>query len=161
MLGLKDGERSCYPAQMDELSRVGASVKRDAPELFRRMVFNILISYVDDHLRNHGFLFQGKNGWVLSPAYDLNPTPQDLKPRILTTAISPDDGTCSIELAVEQVEYFGLNTDRAAKIVGEVGAAVRRWRGVAERVGQSKTQIDRMASAFEHDDLSRACSFAG
>lgn len=156
MLQLKDGDRSSYPEIMDELARIGAGVKNDAGELFRRMAFNILISNVDDHLRNHGFLFRGKEGWALSPAYDLNPTPQDVKARVLTTTISPDDGTCSVELAIEQAGYFGLKSDEAAKIIGEVGEAVSHWREVAARAGQSKAQIDRMQSAFEHDDLKRA-----
>lgn len=156
MLQLKDGDRSSYPEIMDELARIGAGVKSDAPELFRRMAFNILISNVDDHLRNHGFLFRGKEGWALSPAYDLNPTPQDMKARVLTTNISPDDGTCSVGLAIEQAEYFGLKADQAAKIMGEVGRAVSNWREVASRAGQTKSQIDRMQSAFEHEDLTRA-----
>jgi len=55
-------------------------------------VFNILISNSDDHLRNHGFLYDPAGGWRLAPAYDLNPMPVDIKPRILTTAIDTDDG---------------------------------------------------------------------
>lgn len=160
MLRLKDGDRSSYPEIMDELTRMGAGAKKDAAELFRRMVFNILISNVDDHLRNHGFLFQGKSGWVLSPAYDLNPTPQDVKPRVLTTMISPEDGTCSIDLAIEQAQYFGLNEDQAAAIVVEVGDAVSHWRDIAQGVGQTRSQINRMASAFEHADLARAKALA-
>lgn len=160
MLQLKDGDRSSYPEIMDELTRMGAGAKRDATELFRRMVFNILISNVDDHLRNHGFLFQGKSGWVLSPAYDLNPTPQDVKPRVLTTMISPEDGTCSIDLAIEQAPYFGLNKDQAAAIVVEIGAAVSQWRDVAQCVGQTRAQINRMESAFEHADWARAKAMA-
>lgn len=159
MLQLKDGDRSSYPEIMDELARIGAGVKSDAVELFRRMTFNILISNVDDHLRNHGFLFRGREGWVLSPAYDLNPTPQDLKARVLATCISPDDGTCSVDLAIEQAGYFGLKTDQAVRIIGEVGEAVGQWRDVAAQVGQKKAQIDRMQSAFEHEDLIRAKAF--
>ena len=72
------------------------------------MVFNVLISNVDDHLRNHGFLWLGRTGWSLSPAYDLNPTPTDLKARILTTNIDLDEGTCSLDLVENAAEYFGL-----------------------------------------------------
>ena len=153
MLQAKDGERASYPEIVDELSQHGANARADAAELFRRMVFNILISNVDDHLRNHGFLWAGKAGWRLSPAYDLNPTPTDLKARILTTNISLDEGTCSIELALSQAELFGLSLADAKTIVGEVGGAVAAWRAVARQVGQTESQIDRMASAFEHDDL--------
>jgi serine/threonine-protein kinase HipA len=158
MLQAKDGERASYPEIVDELSRHGANARADAAELFRRVVFNILISNVDDHLRNHGFLWAGKAGWRLSPAYDLNPTPTDLKARILTTNISLDEGTCSIELALSQAELFGLSLDDAKATVSEVGSAVTEWRAVARRVGQTDSQIDRMASAFEHQDLIAATS---
>ena len=158
MLQAKDGERASYPEIVDELSRHGANVKKDAAELFRRMVFNILISNVDDHLRNHGFLWAAKAGWRLAPAYDLNPTPTDLKARCLTTNISLDEGTCSIELALSQAELFGLGIDDAKETVAEVGAAVADWRRIAAQAGQTSKQIDRMASAFEHDDLKHAAS---
>ena len=74
-------------------------------ELWRRLVFNVLISNTDDHLRNHGFLYSGRDGWRLSPAYDLNPVPVDIKPRILTTAINEDDGTASLTLALDVAAY--------------------------------------------------------
>jgi serine/threonine-protein kinase HipA len=156
LLQLKDGDRGSYPEIVDELAQHGARAGNDAAELFRRMVFNILISNVDDHLRNHGFLWTGKEGWVLSPAYDLNPTPTDLKARILTTNISLDEGTCSIELAHEQAALFGLSSKRASEIIADVAVAVSEWRSVAQTLGQSQAQIDRMASAFEHDDLEKA-----
>ena len=72
LLQAKDGDRASYPEIVDELAQHGANTKADSEELFRRMIFNILISNVDDHLRNHGFLWTGKNGWILSPAYDLS-----------------------------------------------------------------------------------------
>lgn len=156
LLQLKDGDRGSYPEIVDELARHGARAGEDAAELFRRMVFNILISNVDDHLRNHGFLWAGREGWVISPAYDLNPTPTDLKARILTTNISIDEGTCSIELARDQATLFGLSSKQASEIIADVGKAVAEWRTVAQTLGQSKVQIDRMASAFEHDDLEEA-----
>jgi serine/threonine-protein kinase HipA len=74
--------------------------------LWRRLVFNILISNTDDHLRNHGFLYQGQEGWRLSPAYDLNPVPTDIKPRILSTAINEEDTTAPLELAFEVGGYL-------------------------------------------------------
>lgn len=156
LLQAGDDERASYPEVVDEISRHGANARADAAELFRRVVFNILISNVDDHLRNHGFLWDGNAGWRLSPAYDLNPTPTDLKARILTTNISLDEGTCSIELALSQADLFGLGLADAKAIVSEVGRAVARWRNVAREVGQTASQIDRMASAFEHEDLTLA-----
>jgi serine/threonine-protein kinase HipA len=78
-----DGERGSYPELVDALMRDGARAKVDAEALHRRMVFNVLVSNVDEHLRNHGFLWLGRDGWSLSPVYDLNPTPTDVKARIL------------------------------------------------------------------------------
>ena len=156
MLQLSDGDRASYPEIVDELSQHGARTKRDSEQLYRRMVFNILVSNVDDHLRNHGFLWAGKGGWLLSPAYDLNPVPEDLKARILRTNISLDDATCSLELAEEQAEFFGLSREKADRVIGEVANAVAKWRDIAAQEGESRTAIERMASAFEHKDLQRA-----
>ena len=83
MLGSKDNETRSYLEIVDALRQHGAAPKADMEALWRRLVFNILISNTDDHLRNHGFLYAGQEGWRLSPAYDLNPVPTDIKPRIL------------------------------------------------------------------------------
>src|SRR3546814_4537611 len=85
MMGAKDGERGSYPEIVDALAQHGSQGKTDAHALYRRVAFNVLISNVDDHLRNHGFLCRGKAGWSLSPASDLNPVPADLKARVMTT----------------------------------------------------------------------------
>ncbi|HEY1262569.1 MAG TPA: HipA domain-containing protein [Terriglobales bacterium] len=104
---------------------------------------------------NHGFLHAGQ-GRRLSPAYDLNPVPVDIKPRILTTAISEDDGTASLDLAMSVAEYFELETDKAKAIAAQVGEAVSTWRDEAAQHEIGKSEIDRMSSAFEHDDLNMA-----
>jgi serine/threonine-protein kinase HipA len=156
MMGSADGERGSYPEMVDALTRYGANAKADAAALYRRMVFNVLVSNVDDHLRNHGFLWLGRNGWSLSPAYDLNPTPTDVKARILTTNIDLEEGTCSIDLVESVADFFGLALPAARDIIREVGAAVAGWRAVAAAVGAKPSEINRMASAFEHDDLEKA-----
>lgn len=156
MLDAKDNESHSYLEIADALKMYGAKPKEDLRQLFTRMVFNILISNTDDHLRNHGFLYQDIDGWSLSPAYDLNPVPTDLKPRILTTNITDDDGTASLELAYEVAPQFELDTKEAKKIAKKVGKAVATWRDVGEELGISKAGIKRMASAFEHDDLDQA-----
>jgi serine/threonine-protein kinase HipA len=126
--------------------------------LWRRIVFNIMISNTDDHLRNHGFLYEGPDGWRLSPAYDLNPVPVDIKPRVLTTSINEDDGTASLDLAMEVAEYFELDASVARKIVRQTGRAVSNWRSVAKQMAINDAEIDRMASAFEHADLDKAAN---
>jgi len=82
MLGSKDNETRSYLEIVDALRQHGAAPKADMEALWRRLVFNILISNTDDHLRNHGFLYAGQEGWRLSPAYDLNPQPTDIKPQL-------------------------------------------------------------------------------
>lgn len=159
MLRLKDGERGSYPELVDALTSHGAQAKDDARELYRRMVLNILISNVDDHLRNHGFLWIRKEGWVLSPVYDLNPTPADVRPRILTTNISLDEATCDIDLAISSAEFFGLGPKEAKATAKEVAKVTATWHEVAAGAGASGSEIRRMASAFEHNDLKRALAF--
>ena len=156
MLGSKDNETRSYLEIVDALRQHGATPKADMEALWRRLVFNILISNTDDHLRNHGFLYAGQEGWRLSPAYDMNPVPTDIKPRILSTAINEDDNTASLPLAMEVAGYFELENDKAREIAKQVGNAVSKWRGEAARHGLTKNEIDRMASAFEHEDLEMA-----
>jgi serine/threonine-protein kinase HipA len=115
-----------------------------------------MISNTDDHLRNHGFLYGGAKGWRLSPVYNVNPVPTDVKERILTTAISEEDGTASLPLALSVADSFGLKAKEAKAIAAEVGAGVANWREVAAKAGIGKAEIDRMASAFEHEDLKLA-----
>lgn len=160
MLGASDNESRSYLEFVDALRQYGASPNQDMHELWRRIVFNILISNTDDHLRNHAFLYTGPDGWRLAPAYDLNPVPTDIKPRVLTTAIDLDDGAASLDLAMSVVGYFELDESKAHAIAAEVGMAVRTWREEAARMGLTPAEIDRMASAFEHEDLKAALSLS-
>lgn len=160
MLGAGDNESRSYLEFVDALRRYGASPIQDMHDLWRRIVFNILISNTDDHLRNHAFLYTGPDGWRLAPAYDLNPVPTDIKPRVLTTAIDLDDGSASLDLAMSVVGYFELDENKAHAIAAEVGMAVRTWREEAARLGLTQAEVDRMASAFEHEDLSSALSLS-
>jgi len=160
MLGASDNESRSYLEFVDALRRYGASPKLDMHELWRRIVFNVLISNTDDHLRNHAFLYTGPDGWRLAPAYDLNPVPTDIKPRILTTAIDLDDGSASLDLAMSVMGYFELDEGKARAIAAEVGKAVTTWREEAARLGLTQAEIDRMASAFEHEDLKAALSLS-
>lgn len=159
MLDARAGQTRSYMELADALRRHGASAKDDIRALWRRIIFNVLISNTDDHLRNHGFLYEGPTGWRLSPAYDLNPVPIDIKPRILTTAINEDDNTASLDLAMSVASYFELDEARARADAGTVGRAVATWRDEAARHGLTKEEIARMASAFEHADLATALGF--
>ncbi|MEA1927950.1 MAG: type II toxin-antitoxin system HipA family toxin [Candidatus Auribacterota bacterium] len=156
MIGSEKHEVRSYLEIVDALRMYGAKPQTDIRELWRRVVFTVLISNVDDHMRNHGFLYTGTGGWTLSPAYDLNPTPVDIKPRILSTAIDYDDQSASLENAFTVAEYFGINLPQARDIALRVGKVVSGWRNEARQFGISSSEIDRMATAFEHDDLKAA-----
>ncbi len=158
LLNAADNEPHSYMEIADALRQYGAKADEDCAQLWRRIVFSILISNTDDHLRNHGFLYEPAAGWRLSPAYDLNPVPVDIKPQILTTAIDEADGTALLDLAYEVAPHFGVKPDKAKIIVHEVGTAVARWRETAKAAGLPANEIERMASAFEHDEQRKAIS---
>jgi serine/threonine-protein kinase HipA len=126
------------------LSERGANSKADLAQLFRRIIFNIAVSNIDDHLRNHGFLYQN-NGWILSPAYDINPTNSA---QGLHLNISEIDNQLSYELALETAKYYRLTQDSALGIVNEVKAAVCHWREKAQAIGINRAEQQRMQTAF-------------
>ena len=147
-----DHEMRSYLEIAEFLRREGAKVDEDLCQLWRRIVFNMLISNTDDHLRNHGFL-RGRKGWRLAPAYDLNPVPTDVKPRVHALAIDEFDPTASLDTAFRIAPMFGIPERTAREIAAEVGQAVARWRDVSALLGISTNEIERMSSAFEHEDL--------
>jgi serine/threonine-protein kinase HipA len=155
-LAAKDNETHSYLEIADVIRQISASPKEDLKDLWRRIVFNVLISNVDDHLRNHAFLYTGPSGWRLSPAYDLNPVPIDIKPRVLSTAIDLGDPRASLDIACDVAPYFDLSSTEAIKIMKEVASSTKTWRKEAEHLKIKKIEIDRMASAFEHEDLKKA-----
>ncbi len=157
-LTAKDNEMRSYLEIADAIRQMSASPQEDLEALWRRIVFNVLISNVDDHLRNHAFLYTGLSGWRLSPAYDLNPTPSDIKTRILSTAIDLNDPSASIDIAIDVSHYFGLGNRKAKQILKEVGNVTFLWRNEAAKFKIKKNEIERMASAFEHQDLQKAIS---
>ena len=156
MLGSRDNEPRSYLEIADGLRSHGAAPKRDLAELWRRVAFNVLVSNTDDHLRNHGFLYEDGLGWRLSPAYDLNPTPTDIRPRVLATNIDEHDGTASLDRVLATAEYYGIGMGQAQRIAGEVGVAVATWREEADRLGATGREVERMESAFLQEDLRKA-----
>ena len=156
MLGAADHETRSYLEVADVIQRYGAEPTEDLHELWRRIVFSVLISNTDDHLRNHGFLYEGNRGWRLSPAYDLNPVPVQFRPRVLSTLINEQDGEASLELALSVSGYFRLKLAEARQIAYEVGKAVSMWQEAARALGVSAAEVHTVASAFEHEDLAQA-----
>jgi serine/threonine-protein kinase HipA len=148
-----DGDARSYLDIVDAIRREGARVDEDLRELWRRIVFNVLVSNTDDHLRNHALLREAA-GWRLAPVYDVNPVPIDVRPRVHALAIDESDTTSSFETALAVAPSFGIaKVTEARTIAKKVATAVAKWRAVAEAQGTGRTEIERMASAFEHEDL--------
>lgn len=150
MLGARDGEQGSYLEIAETIEEHSPHAAADLRELWRRIVFNVLISNTDDHLRNHGFLRTSTAGWSLSPAFDLNPNPEGEIKR-LSTAIDEGSTNASIETAIEVAELFGVGEQEAREIVGEVATATDSWRDVAQDSGLGQVEIERMEPAFEHE----------
>ena len=135
-----------YLEMVEFIQKFGGNVTNDLEQLWRRIVFNICVSNTDDHLRNHGFLLTEK-GWILSPAYDMNPV---AKGSGLTLNISETDNSLNLELAREVAEYFRLRKDRAEIIITEVVSSVKHWKEIATHLGISNSQVQNMKDAFGH-----------
>ncbi len=148
VLQAQDNEMHSYLEIADSIQKISASPKQDLEILWRRIVFNVLISNLDDHLRNHAFLYTGLAGWRLSPAYDLNPIPADIKSKVLSTAIDLVDPSASIDIALGVAHHFGLDAPLAKSILKEVSSATASWRKEALQLKIKKQEIERMASAF-------------
>jgi serine/threonine-protein kinase HipA len=148
LLGYKDGENSLgasYLEIVEFIIRNGANVAKDLEELWRRIVFSILIKNTDDHLRNHGFLLTHK-GWILSPAYDINPNEFG---EGLSLNISEASNALDIDLALALARYFRLDSKRSNKILKQVQTSVRKWSDVAGKYKISKREQERMKTAFQ------------
>lgn len=140
-----DGEVGASYLELAEfLTNQGSRTAEDLAQLWRRIIFNIAISNVDDHLRNHGFLHDGQ-GWRLSPAYDLNPTPMATG---LSLNIDDKSNELSYDLAFDVAEFFRLTESRAENIFLEVLSAVGAWRAVADGLRIPRSEQESMKSAF-------------
>jgi serine/threonine-protein kinase HipA len=148
MLGLRDNDQASYLDIADCIRQYGADPKKDLQELWSRLLFNILIANTDDHLRNHAFLYAPQRGWNLSPAYDLNPVPLDIKPRVLTTTIDMHDGTGTLEHALSVADYFEIDQTQADETIKYFQKQIAAWKNIASKMGIKSNEIDRMASAF-------------
>ncbi len=147
LLGYADGEKSAgasYLELAEFIIRNGAIVAADLEELWRRMVFNICVKNTDDHLRNHGFLLTDA-GWILSPAYDVNPNQYGTG---LHLNISEDDNALELPLALSVAKYFRISEARAYEIMEQVKSSVNKWKAVATKCNLSRAEQERMDTAF-------------
>jgi serine/threonine-protein kinase HipA len=150
LLGLAPGAPGAYTMLADGIRQFGNQVADDLRELWRRLVFSLLASNQDDHLRNHAFLMRHPGRWSLSPAYDLNPVPEMDRGRMTKTAITEDLEEPTIALALDAAARFGLTADAAKQVLREVLAAVSGWRKTGRQLRLQATTLDAYASAFEH-----------
>jgi serine/threonine-protein kinase HipA len=149
MLDYKDGldhtDGVSYLELVDFIMFNGANVDQDLEELWRRIVFSICVTNTDDHLRNHGFLLT-ERGWILSPAYDINPIEYGTG---LKLNISESDNSLDLELAMQVCGFFRLKEEIAKTIIVEVKSAVRSWRDIANKYGLSRSEQKLKAKAFQ------------
>lgn len=157
LLGVERGDpqEHFYTEIADALRMHGADVQSDLEELWRRMAFSILITNVDDHLHNHGFLHVERGLWRLSPAFDLNPFPD--RARELKTWVSQDTGPeATIEALLSVIAYFRIAPKRAKEILQEVERAVSGWRKLGRSLGLTDRELNAFADAFEHSEREAA-----
>lgn len=149
LTGHVDGEDASTGVSYLELAEIlirhGSEPNSDLRELWTRIVFNILVSNTDDHLRNHGFILNPGNGWRLSEAYDINPVPigDGLK-----LNITDADNALDLDLAREVAEFFRLSLIEADEIIEFCKGVVSQWRTIARAIGLSAREQEYMAPAF-------------
>ena len=158
--GNGNGNEHSYTEIVDALRQHGARPQADIEELWRRIAFSILITNVDDHLHNHGFLHRQRGQWALAPAFDINPFPE--RARELKTWISEDTGpAASIDALMSVAPYFRIERDAAVRILAEVERATSRWRQTGHALGMSTRELDQFAEAFEHRERERVLDIVG
>lgn len=149
----QDSPKKNYADIADALRRHGAAhrIAADLEELFARMVFNILVTNDDDHLRNHGLLWEPEaRGWTLSPLYDVVPRPTHASERFLHLGIGPQGRLATLTNAMGWAARFGLTRDKALATIDRVWRVAREWKGHFEEYGISADEIDKISSAFRH-----------
>ena len=157
MLGVEptEPEEHSYTEIVDAIRVHGADAQADIEELWRRIAFSILITNVDDHLRNHGFLHEYREFWRLSPAFDINPSPERV--RELKTWISEDAGPdMTIDALMSVIAYFRITRARAKGILSEVVHAMDKWRMTGRSIGMSDGELEPFVDAFEHGERDAA-----
>jgi serine/threonine-protein kinase HipA len=128
----------------DFIQNYGVNINENLQQLWRRIIFNIAVSNTDDHLRNHGFILTNE-GWILSPAYDINPS---IDKDGLALNIDTNNNELDFNLAISVGEYFRLDNSQMDKIINEVIEAVSSWKVIAQEIGISRAEQELMTAAF-------------
>jgi serine/threonine-protein kinase HipA len=161
LLQARRDEDRAYTELADAIRRIGTAPGEDLRELWRRLVINLLITNVDDHLWNVGFLYAGDGKWRLAPAFDVNPFPD--KDRESKTWLSEASGPItSIEQLLSEAGYFGFTRREAEAAAGDIALKLAHWRelGTSADIGLSHKELDELAPAFEHEDSAAARALA-
>lgn len=150
LLGKKDGadaaEGSSYMEIASIIKTQSASPQKDLLELWRRIIFSMAVSNTDDHLRNHGFIMV-KDGWSLSPLYDVNPS---IYGNTLSLNVDSDNNLIDFNLALSVAKMYGLTDVQALKELQEIKNVVENnWRKLAQQYGLSRSEIEGMTPAFD------------
>ncbi|AXP82088.1 putative DNA-binding transcriptional regulator [Mariniflexile rhizosphaerae] len=140
---IRDNQAS-YLDIAEFISNYGVNIEANLHQLWRRIIFNIAISNTDDHLRNHGFILT-KEGWILSPAYDLNPS---IDKDGLALNIDTDNNALDFDLAKSVGEYFRLNNSQMEVIIQEVLEVISKWKTFANEIGIPRSEQELMEKAF-------------
>lgn len=152
-------EHGYYTDIADVIRQISNKPVDDLHELWRRIVFTILVSNTDDHLKNHGFIYVGGDRWRLSPAFDINPSPS--RHRVLETGIVEGGSfDASLDIALEACPLFELTPAEAGQQVSRMARMIiDSWKPVLRDEGVSSDELRGYASAFEHEEMERALGF--
>ena len=155
-LGRQEAQTAFYTDILDGIAAHGVEPVRQMEELHNRLMFTILVSNNDDHLKNHGFLYGAEGRWVLAPAFDINPQPD--RHRMLETGISEEYGrAASIEAAIDAASYFELTEDRArANLRRMLEVVAQQWTARCRATGMSSREIAAYRPAFDHRETAQA-----
>lgn len=157
-LGKTGTDYGSYTEIVDFMRGHSADPKADFEELYRRLVFTILVSNKDDHLKNHGFLYAGNGQWRLSPVFDVNPAP-DRNPHLETAIMEGGPHDRSITLALEACQYFEIAEGDARRMIREMAQMLSGlWRETLHEVGVAGNLAREYEPAFVHDQSETALS---
>lgn len=149
-MGKTDGanyeDGSSYLEMADFIKSYSIQPDKDLEELWNRIVFSILVSNTDDHLRNHDFILT-ENGWKLSPLFDVNPNPRGKQ---LSLNITENNNLKRISLALDTAKYYNLSSSKAKDNVTRITKIIEgNWQKIAKQNGCTQSEIEFMKPAFE------------
>lgn len=144
----QDFQEWSYLALCDAIDQLSREPAEDKLELFKRMVFNILVYNNDDHMRNHGFIHLGNQSWRLSPLYDVVPGIITSETYKLAMHVGDFGKEASIKNALTSIGYFGISQDAANQIIHSLTAEVKNWEEHYRAAGVPARDIEKLRHSF-------------